>query len=187
MLDTLALLLLAPAATAAFTLPPFSWDVIPRARRQPVPTSGAAGCRCAAAAAGTGAADAASTVDVAAAAAAAAAAAVPLLLLHLIAAVPHAALYRRRCWHNTKLNSTDVLYAGFIHCGPNPPKPTPMSNGERQLSLPEIYEGMAQFPMATLEKVGQSVPSCRYTTRLVETGLCGARHLNSDIDDLLAK
>ena len=34
-----------------------------------------------------------------------------------------------------------------------------MSNGERQLSLPEIYEGMAQFPMATLEKVGQSVPS----------------------------
>jgi hypothetical protein len=112
---------------------------------------------------------------------------VPLLLLHLIAAVPHAALYRRRCWHNTKLNSTDVLYAGFIHCGPNPPKPTPMSNGERQLSLPEIYEGMAQFPMATLEKVGQSVPSCKYTTRLVETGLCGARHLNSDIDDLLAK
>jgi hypothetical protein len=28
-----------------------------------------------------------------------------------------------------------------------------MANGEVQISLTEIYEGMAQFPMATLEKV----------------------------------
>ena len=48
---------------------------------------------------------------------------------------------------------TRTTVAGFIHCGPNPPKPGPMPNGEMQLPLAEIYEGMAQFPMATLEKV----------------------------------
>ena len=40
----------------------------------------------------------------------------------------------------------------FIHCGPNPPKQTTPPGKVPQLPLAEIYKGMSEFPMATLEK-----------------------------------